>query len=403
MARSVPNRDTPPVYRDLVLSGANILAFIFVAAYYILPQVPGFSRISFVAGCALTALAIIRGLQTGHLKLPRLWYAPWVFLIYCAVSLIWCTDLSRALNRLQQVSAAIIGATAIWTWVYNGMTWRPIVRAIFLGATVLSASMLPEVLSAGVGARAAGIAVNPNAAGLLLSLGAIVIWCAPIKLARWLPWVAVGFLIYAAAFTGSRKVLFVLACFLLIYAIDMPPARRRSATFVALLLAVAVGIGVCHDGEGARKMLGSLSIIERTELAVHGRDLSYLTRMEMYRTAIEMWKERPVQGWGLGQFASLTDFDTYAHSNYPQVLSNLGFIGFVLLYVFHASVAVRGARAFRRGVPLGSTILILLVMLLALDSGMVSFFYKGTWLTLIFLECLCTESERTMNLAARSR
>jgi len=382
-------------FRDVPFLVANILTFAYVFSYYVFTQFAGLSRIPFVLGSCLALLALVRGLQVGRFRLPRMWYLPLAFVLYAAISLLWVKDTDHALSRMAQIMSAVIGAGSIWLWTYNGLSWRPVVWGAIAGSLVLAGSTVPEVMSEGIHARVAGIALNSNATGILLSFPVFFAWCAPEKSPRWVVWLGVGFLFYAAAFTGSRKVLLCLMAFLALFTITTTWNRKRTATVILALAITISTFALMRDRSGVVETLTSLQIYQRTEKALRGKDRSYRTRIGMYHQALEMWKERPVTGWGVGQFSELSDFASYAHSNYAQLLANLGCIGFVLMYLFYANLLLRAYRGYRSNSRAGQAALVLLLMILALDTGMVSFIGKGSWLLLLFTEGLCSEAERS--------
>ena len=82
------------------------------------------------------------------------------------------------------------------------------------------------------------------------------------------------------------------------------------------------------------------------------------------------------------------------HLRRLRLLANLGGIGFVLIYLFYSSLLLRAYRGFRARTHAGKTALVLLLMIVALDTSMVSFIGKGSWLLLFFIEGLCSESEK---------
>lgn len=63
------------------------------------------------------------------------------------------------------------------------------------------------------------------------------------------------------------------------------------------------------------------------------------TRLQLYRDAIDMWKDNPILGVGYGQFGVLNSFTNnlgtfyYSHSTYAELLSCTGIIGFLIFFI----------------------------------------------------------------------
>lgn len=64
--------------------------------------------------------------------------------------------------------------------------------------------------------------------------------------------------------------------------------------------------------------------------------ISVISRSEMIMLGMQLWIKSPLLGWGMGSFEKLNPYQVYAHNNYVEILSGVGFIGFLLYYIVHA-------------------------------------------------------------------
>ena len=70
-------------------------------------------------------------------------------------------------------------------------------------------------------------------------------------------------------------------------------------------------------------------------------------RFGMYTRGIELFLENPVAGIGFGQFQEVSGFEEYSHSDYIEVLSSTGIVGFVLYFSIFLVLWLRIARLRR--------------------------------------------------------
>jgi O-antigen ligase len=113
-------------------------------------------------------------------------------------------------------------------------------------------------------------------------------------------------------------------------------------------------------------------------------------RLQMIHEALAIWRLQPVIGRGAGQYAVVGSFQAYSHNNYTELLVNFGVLGFVLYYGLHLLVLVSAIRGILRGSAPHRSAFVLVVMILALDMAMVTYFAKISWLFLVFAADLVT-------------
>ena len=106
------------------------------------------------------------------------------------------------------------------------------------------------------------------------------------------------------------------------------------------------------------------------------RDNSTIMRETLVYKAIDIWKDNPIIGIGINNFAlhSGVSISYYSHNNYTEILSGLGIIGFLLYYI----PIFRFMHIIKRKLvsPISSTssmIKSLVLVLFILDVGNVSY------------------------------
>ena len=66
-------------------------------------------------------------------------------------------------------------------------------------------------------------------------------------------------------------------------------------------------------------------------------DGSTSQRSNLIIEGLRLWSERPLFGWGPGQYrwVNKVDFGYYSHNNYIEILVNFGLLGFLIFYSIH--------------------------------------------------------------------
>ena len=116
-------------------------------------------------------------------------------------------------------------------------------------------------------------------------------------------------------------------------------------------------------------------------------DSSALTRRALVRIGFQSWLQDPIGGIGIGcshyLAAAYAGHDYYLHNNYVEMLSGGGIIGFAAYYWFHIYLLYKIIKARKNDASLFSLALVWMLLILMLDYGMVSYYSKTQWFTLM--------------------
>lgn len=123
-------------------------------------------------------------------------------------------------------------------------------------------------------------------------------------------------------------------------------------------------------------------------------DHSSETRELMRQMGWRAFRENPVLGYGVGySYTNLTagagDAGTYLHNNYVEVGVSLGIVGLLFFYWPHVRLLLTATPRFLKNNEY-LLIMALIVVMLILDYGMVSYFDKYT---LLILNMLCVHAK----------
>lgn len=137
--------------------------------------------------------------------------------------------------------------------------------------------------------------------------------------------------------TGSRKALINLIMFICIVMVFPKYDKnflRNLAKIVMIIGIAAVALFIIMKVDVIYNIVGKRIV---TLISYYNgnvtEDMSALRRAYMKQDAIELFKNHPLCGIGLNSYKHVARYNTYAHSNYYEMLACLGIIGTILYYI----------------------------------------------------------------------
>ena len=338
-----------------VSQGFLIVLYLFCFLLFVRPmEFVSWLKIPFLLDlvCLFGVVAISRSFHRGahHVLLSGLFISALVAPVLKAYAQI-----------LTDTASLFIKILVLYLWVANSLTTTKRLRnflfficilAAFLGADALGetrpkgtsfignveALQMPEYRGGEptgtylIRIRGVGIFNDPNdlgqilATGILLMLGLLYFY--PREPLYWLcGLVILGICLTGIFFTNSRGTFVALAAGIVYFFI-----RQTRKLFPKVM-----GIGACF----LVFVLGPSRLASIS--ASDGAD-----RLELWSSAIEVFRQHPFFGVGVGGFADASEFGRTAHQSYLLALSEMGFAGFffwfgLILYVFWMGNRIRGA------------------------------------------------------------
>ncbi len=191
-----------------------------------------------------------------------------------------------------------------------------------------------------------------------------------------------GFFVVLTFLTGSRGSLIqLLILFVLIVIIDKDIFRMMTKTFVfvfagAIIILLLRNIPILYENiwirfEGLFTTLSGKSI----------EDASTLGREYFKEIAFEMFKDRPILGWGLDGFKCYVRDNpiykgyyleaTYSHCNFSELMADLGILGLIVWYVPTFFILIKGFK-YRNSHPLVKITFFWLISMIILDYARIA-------------------------------
>jgi O-antigen ligase len=150
------------------------------------------------------------------------------------------------------------------------------------------------------------------------------------------------------------------------------------------LYIIAIVIGMAFLFYSVNFVFNHTNIGIRIQNTIIGNDVSTLIREQLYLEGWKIFTTNPIAGIGLSQFPVFSSFDTYSHSDYIELLSTTGIVGFCLYITIYLILFIRLNRLqrkrldFRSAYEIGS-IQAFLLMSIVLSFSRISFLSLEYW------------------------
>lgn len=178
---------------------------------------------------------------------------------------------------------------------------------------------------------------NRNTIGVILSIGSL--FAAHLghtkKKLYYLLTIALAFL---SLLTGSRKSLIaiIIGIILLSYLYSKYEKNRVSKKIGVILLGglvLAVILYAINNNPTLYNIIGfRIDGALNTFTGKGNREMSAVIRLNMIDRALEMFRQKPILGWGIEGFKKFAGYGAYSHNNYTETLVSFGVLGFFMFY-----------------------------------------------------------------------
>jgi O-antigen ligase len=208
---------------------------------------------------------------------------------------------------------------------------------------------------------------------------------------RWMSFIVLAILLTGIIFSYSRAAWISVAAALMIYLLV-----RFRIRFYWLLLALVVGTGLFFmfqyqfiDKLEKNKQDSSTDFVEHIQsISNISSDASNLERINRWASAIRLFKERPIFGWGPGTYQFVyapyqrskektiisTNYGDMgnAHSEYIGPMSESGILGMLTFLGILTTVIITGLRVYKRAENKEVKLMSLMIML-----GLITYYVHG--------------------------
>lgn len=292
------------------------------------------------------------------------------FCIMLSISLLFTGFASESLVRFRTV--ILLETIPLFLLLGNWKQCTAIIeKSVVIGALILG---IISWRRGGVSASTRLDAIaNSNAVGLSLAVACVITFYYLLTTKRnilFIPYFLEAVLIL---FTQSKSALILMVLFSVVLFFILKNEVKSWKKILVVIVITAVVFTVYSSGllETYTYRISRMFTYFSTNNSYY--DFSTYTRMELKKTGIQMFLEKPLFGHGIGQSSNLLGGD-YFHDNYVQLLVELGIVGFVAYYYLIVSCLVKSIKLQDRFTT------ILLLFILASDIFNSMYYQKITYI-----------------------
>lgn len=322
----------------------------------------------------------------GKIQISRSLLLPFVFLLYMTLSLIW--SYNRELAFAQYITEIQLFILFFFTYYcmreegkIEDYLWAVYISGFLMAAYALykygGFSGYTSIMQ--TGRRLGGEIANENTFGQIFANASLIALYLAIMKGKRIHYLSLVIFLFFGFSSGSKKFIFLVAAGVVGIALIHFGLRRIYKTLIgsAVLL---------YAGTWALQLPMFSTINKRFQSYISGNlNKSDVGRKEMIRFGIDLFKQRPVFGYGLNNYRHFYN-GYYSHNNFVELLACLGLVGFVLYYAMYFDPVVFFIRQWiRKSITFCNEHKMLLFLLgvnLVFGYGMVQVYDKQVWLLL---------------------
>ena len=343
---------------------------------------------------AAKIVAII-GLLLLERKIKNGFHLKWVlvFIVASMISIIWSRNASNSFFYIVWTLQAMGLAVAIGNSLHCKKDIDYILRFFFIAGLILTVRILMRTSIRELGSFRLGtnMGYNANELSLKASIACIAGFYFFFKQEKFAKKIILAGLCIALGavvlFTGSRKGSIMLIMGVILYNTlrSSNPIKFIRNVIVSVLLFVGfytlvTQIPPFYNVLG-RRLLLMLNMFNAN--AYVGNSIA--NRMNLVRIGIDLFKDSPIIGYGIGGFIIASGTGLYAHNNYIELMVDLGIIGTIIYYSMYFYNIKNLIKYMNYNRSLLALFLSYSLMLVVLEYGLITF--QGDYAQIIIAVC----------------
>lgn len=298
-----------------------------------------------------------------------------LFIIWCVLSIAWSYNTAQTVIEARIVFEIAIISNLLIAFIDNKDKLISVYKILIFSGLIFVLRLAYEFpLGTWLLGRLGDQDFNPNRIGLYLTISAIItLYFAQIENIKHY-YILYLFFSIVIFLTGSRKafIMLIMGSSLLYFLNTGRGASKRilsipiTITIMFLGYYVALKVPLFYEILGSR-LESMLSLLSNSGSV----DYSSKVRSEMIGVGKSLFFQKPIIGYGIGSYSILSGFNTYSHNNFIELLVGLGIIGFGIYYIMIFYILLKLFKVRKQVV--GNPLLIILLMLIIMDYGLISY------------------------------
>lgn len=279
-------------------------------------------------------------IQIRNIKYIFVWYL--LFVILAVLSLKWSyedTSNSPFFTAMFRILPILL---CICIYINS---WEKVVSFLKMWITAITIMAILALLTSGIenyGSIGYGGITNQwrNEIGHLSAIAAVIAFILnKMEKKKKYNYIVIIINIFSVICTGSRGALMVLAFFVVLYGISEPSLNKRVHNILVLIMLFLVTLVLIFNVPFLNAIFGER--LQQAFMGLNSSDMSTIDRSTYLVNAMTLFHSKPLLGWGIDAFRyaqySELNFRTivYSHTNYGEILADLGIVGFVTYYWYY--------------------------------------------------------------------
>lgn len=311
------------------------------------------------------------------IKITKYFWWSISFLGICIFSNLWSSTPIDTLYATRGVIEVIVIGNLLVAFIDTEEKIQFILKCFVIAGIALSFRMLITTpLSSLLSARIGNDFYNSNSIGLNLSVSAIcgLYFARTSAKLKKMYFVLIPVFFIIIYLTGSRKAFLfsTLGC-LMMYIFTV---KQKSKLVFILPITAIVGylFYYCIMVIPAFHILAvRISYFVNLLTGSGPVDSSATLRVQLIDAGIRLWKSKPLFGYGIQSFSTISGMGMYAHNNYIELLVGVGVIGLVIYYSIYIYIVVKLGKKVFQGENLAIPFYILIILIMINEIGFVSY------------------------------
>ena len=309
-------------------------------------------------------------------KKPTL-YSFWNFAFFgiCFVSIFYSSIPSNSLQMTRKIFEIGILGSLLIGYLDNiekiNFTYKSFV---FAGVALIVRLLISFPINTWGTDRLGNEMLNANSIGLHLAISAIFAFYLANIYKKKLYFVFIIVFFVVIALTGSRKAIVMLLMGIsLLYYFNSNKLSKKIKSIFIILLILLLSYYLIMNIPNFYNVLGYR--IEKIMNSITGEgstDISTRLRNSMIDIGTSLFKKKPILGYGIDSYKSISGFGMYSHNNYIEIIVGVGFIGALTYY--SAYVYIIKKLYSKKILIYCNPILVIVIMLSLLEIGLVSYY-----------------------------
>lgn len=301
------------------------------------------------------------------------------FSLYSLASILWADSQSTAIFYFTWSIQAFIIALLIESFLDNEIKIRDIMNFIILGGFIAAIRAIFAIPFELWGSERIGIAIGYNANELAIKMAVALIFSVYFigmeknKYIKYIYIVALAILGLGIVLTGSKQgIILAVGASVLFILLDSKNKKETIRRIIFTVFGLIILYYLIFNVDIFYKLLG-IRFETMFGLNQYGRiDGSTINRLHSINVGLELFKGKPLIGYGIGNFSYSSGIGGYSHNNYIELLVGLGITGLIIYYSMYINLLYK----FFRNHIMDSQIRLLgsvLLIILFIETALVSF------------------------------